>query len=114
MTPVVAAVAAVATTAASVWGTVQSSKQAAAQTKVQQSYYNKILEDEAATEAEENRITAETQDRTRAYAASLIDSDTLLNNNLSGSYDDEKTSIGSGSIIKSDNLQGLNVQSMFA
>jgi hypothetical protein len=107
-------VATIATTAASIFGTIQSTKQATAQAKAQQAYYNKLSAEEAATEAEETRITTETQDRTRAYAASLINSDTLLNNNLSGSYDDENTTMGSGSIIKSDSLQGLSVQSMFA
>jgi hypothetical protein len=121
MPPVVAAIgwggiAALASTAVaagtSIYSTVQSNKQAKDSARRQQAYYNKLAAEQAATEAEEKRLTAEAEQRSRAYGASLLDSGTQLQNMLSGGYNEDEKTFGSGIITQE--LQPMGVQSLFA
>lgn len=94
---------AVATIGSSVIGAIASNSQAKDAAKRQQEYQNQLAAQEAATVAEEKRLTEEAKQRSKAYGASLLDSGTNLQNMLSGGYSNEQvggslltTGLGSG------------------
>ena len=95
---------------ATVTSAVISSRQADAAADRQQEYYNKIAAQEAATAAEQKRLDKESQDRARAYGASLLSDNTQMNNMLSGGWDDENYS----TTILNSGVQNGSVSSMFA
>ena len=98
------------TAATTIYTSNKANKQAEAAQKRQEEYYNEIKNQQAATEAEEQRITQETQERQRQYAAGLLDSSTGLDNMLSGGY---KEDVLGGTSLLGSSLRG-NVSSMFA
>lgn len=104
------AVAAVAAVGGTIYSTVQSARQANAAAKRQEDYYNKIAQQEAATAAEQKRIDKESQDRARAYGASLLSDNTQMNNMLSGGWEDDDYS----TTILNSGVQSGSVSSMFA
>jgi hypothetical protein len=108
--PFIPLITGLAGAAATVTGAVISGRQADKAAKRQQSYYDKIAKQEAATEAEQNRITKESRDRAQAYGASLLADNTQLNNMLSGGWDDEEYS----TTILNTGVQSNSVSSMFA
>lgn len=95
--------------AASVYGTISSNRQAEKSAARQAEYQKQLAAEQAATEAEERRLAQEAQDRTRSYGASLLNSNTALDNMLSGGYSDDSL----GSSILTTSL-GSGVESMFA
>lgn len=110
---IMSVVGALAGAAASVYGTISSNRQAEKSAARQAEYQRQLAAEQAATQAEERRLAQEAQDRTRNYGASLLDSNTLFGNMLSGGYTDE--SLGS-TIINSSTLGSgtTGVESMFA
>lgn len=102
--------------AATIGSTIMSNKQAEKSAKRQAEYQQSLLDQQAATEAEEKRITDEANERNRAYGASLLDGNTQLDNALTG-YNSEYT-------LDNDNKYSLlsntlspgstNVQELFA
>lgn len=96
---------------ATVASTVMSNNQAEASQKRQLEYQKQLQAQDAATEAEEKRLAQEAEQRSRAYGSSLLNSDTTLNNNLSGGFNDTGDSLGGASLITG----GLSsVESMFS
>lgn len=98
-----------ATIATAVMSNRQAEKSAARQAEYQQ----KLLDQQTATAAEEKRLTDESNQRNRAYGASLLQGNSQLDNILTGSWDDEEE-IGGGSTLLGETLQPMSVQSMFA
>lgn len=89
-----------------------SERQAQAQAQVQQSYYNSLQAQAEATKAEEDRITNESNQRARAYAAGLLNSDTNLYSVLNPSgYNSESS--GEYQLL-GNSLRSGSVSSMFA
>lgn len=99
--------------AATVTTAVMSNNQAKKAEKRQAAYQQQLADQQAATEAEEKRLTDESNQRNRAYGASLLQGNTQLDNILSGSWDDEED-IGGGATLLGETLQPMSVQSMFA
>lgn len=117
MVAIAGAIATVAAAAigagASLYANKKSTEAANQAQQRQQEYYNQLAANEAATKAEEDRITRESLERNRAYGASLLDNGTALKNMLSGGYnegvlDDENKS------VLSSTLGSGSVSSMFA
>ena len=75
-------------------------------------YQKQIQAQNAATDAEEKRLSQEAQQRSRAYGASLLNSDTTLQNNYSGSLNEENDVLGSS--LLTNVLSSGSVESMFA
>lgn len=96
--------------AATIASTVISSRQADKASKRQENYYNQMAAQEAATAAEQKRIDKESQDRARAYGASLLSDNTQLNNMLSGGWDDSDYS----TTVLNSGAQNASVSSIFA
>lgn len=109
MAPVIAA--AVISAAAAVTTSVISSKQADKASKRQQEYQQQVLNQQKETEAKEKQLTDESKQRSRAYGLSLLDSDTNMQNMLSGGYDEEN--LGNNSLL-SNTLGSGSVGSMFS
>lgn len=109
MAPVVAAAI---TAVAAITSSVISSKQADKANKRQMQYQQQIAQQEADAQAKEKRLQQESLARSKAYGASLLNSDTNTQNMLNeGGYGEDK--LGSSSII-SESLQQGSVQSMFS
>ena len=76
-------------------------------------YQQQLAQQQADTEAKEKRLQQEAQARSKAYGASLLNSDTNTQNMLNeGGYNEEK--LGSSGIISESLQQGNSVQSMFS
>lgn len=110
--PFIPLVVGLAGAVATVTGSIISSRQADAAAKRQEEYNNKLQAEQQAAQAKEQQLAAEAAERSRAYGASLLESDTAKDNLLSGSWDDEDY-LGSGSVL-TNSLQPGGVQSMFA
>ncbi len=98
---------------ATIASTVMSNRQADKAAKRQAEYQKQLADQQAAADAEEKRLTDESNQRNRAYGASLLQGNTQLDNILSGSWDDEED-IGGGATLLGETLQPMSVQSMFA
>ena len=68
--------------ATAVGTTVYSSTQQNKAEKRQRAYQQAILDEEAAAEAREKELAMQSKQRSKAYGASLLDSDTTLDNAL--------------------------------
>lgn len=111
LVPFIPLITGVLAAGATVASTIMSNNQAKESQERQLEYQKQLQAQEAATEAEEKRLAQEAEQRSRAYGASLINSDSTLQNNYSGSFNDEGDSLGSSSLI----TNGLtSVESMFA
>lgn len=100
---------------ATIMATSMSNRQAEKASQRQAAYQQQLMDQQAATEAEEKRITDESNQRNRAYGASLLQGNTQLDNILSGSWNDEENVGGSGgNTLLGETLQPMSVQSMFA
>lgn len=97
--------------AATVTTAVISNNQAKDAAKRQVKYQEQLTAQEAATEAEEKRITQESLQRQQAYGASLLEGNTGLNNVLSGGYNEENYLGGS---LLGNTLGSSSVSSVFA
>lgn len=106
-------IAAVVAAAASVTTAAVSSHQADKANKRQIQYQQQIAQQEADAAAKEKRLQQEAQARSKAYGASLLDSDTNTQNMLNeGGYGEDK--LGSSGIISESLQKGNSVQSMFS
>ena len=101
------AIGTVAAAAGGVYSAVDSHRQAKKAEARQDAYQKQLAAEEAAAEAEEQRIKDETLARQQAYGASLLDDSTALNNALSGGFSDE---VGNFSLVQT----GSSVNDMFA
>lgn len=96
---------------ATIASSVISNRQAEKASKRQAEYQQQLLNQQAATEAEEKRLVDESNQRNRAYGASLLQGNTQLDNILTSSWKEEE---GTSTSLLSQTLQPMNVQSMFA
>lgn len=103
----------VVTAGATIASTIMSNNAAKDSQERQIEYQKQIQAQNAATEAEEKRLSQEAQQRSRAYGASLLNSDTTLQNNYSGSFNDESDALGGSSLLTNE-LSSGSVESMFA
>lgn len=99
--------------AATITSTLITTKQANDAADRQINYQRQINAQEAEAAAQEQQIAKDAAERSRAYGASLLASDTQLNNLLSGGYDDDDYTFGGGTIL-TNSLASGGVQSMFA
>lgn len=99
--------------AATVASTIISSRQADDAAERQEKYNNQLLAEQKSAQAQEKQIAKDAAERSRAYGASLLSSDTQLDNLLSGGYDDDDYTFGGGTILTNSLTPG-GVQSMFA
>ena len=98
---------------ATIASTVMNNKQAEKSAKRQAEYQQQALQMQQETVAEEKRLTQEARQRSQAYSASLLDSDSTLNNMLSGGYSDNSLG-GSGSLLVNEPVAGKSVESIFS
>lgn len=100
--------------AATIGSTIISTNQAEKASKRQAAYQQSLLDQQKATEAEEQRITNEANERNRAYGESLLNGNSQLDNALTG-YSSELDNEGNFSLL-SNTLQpgSTNVQELFA
>ena len=113
--PIIGLIGTIIGAGATIASTVMNNKQAEKSAERQAQYQQQALEEQRAAEAEEKRLTQEARQRSQAYSASLLNSDTNLNNMLSGGYSEEELGGSNGSLLVNDpGLQGSSVQSMFA
>lgn len=105
-------VTAVTSVGMGVFQAVQANKQAKDAEARQKAYYEQQQAEQQAAEAKELKIKQDAAERSRAYGLSLLDSDTSLKNNLTGSYDDTFGAANSGSVLTSGLSSGL--QDIFA
>lgn len=99
--------------AATVASTMITSKRADEAAERQEKYQREINAQQAAAQEQEKQIAKDAAARSRAYGASLLASDTQMNNLLSGDYEDDDYSFGQGTIL-TNSLASGGVQSMFA
>lgn len=97
-------------TAGSVATAVMSNRQAKKAEQRQADYQQQLANQEAETKAKEKKLTDESNQRNRAYGASLLQGNTQLDNILTSSWDEEENSTS----LLSQTLQPMSVQSMFA
>jgi hypothetical protein len=102
--------------AATIGSTIISTKQAEKASKRQAEYQQSLLDQQRATEAEEQRITNEANERNRAYGASLLDGNTQLDNALTGYNSEYSLSNDQDYSLLSNTLKpgSTNVQELFA
>lgn len=104
-------VAGLAAAAATVTTSIISTKQADKANQRSLDYQKQIAAQEQADQEAEDKLTAESQQRARAYGASLLNSDTTLNNALiSNAYSDEEQNTS----LLTTKLGSSGVESMFA
>lgn len=107
-TMIIGTIAAVGGTTYSI---IDSNRQAKKAEKRQAAYEQKLAAEQAAADAEEQRIKDETLARQKAYGASLIGDNTQLTNVLSsGGYSDEASDF---SLLRTE-LGSSSVDEMFA
>ena len=101
--------------AATIGATVISTRQAEKASKRQAAYQQSLLDQQKATEAEEQRITNEANERNRAYGESLLNGNSQLDNALTGYSSELDNEEGNFSLL-SNTLQpgSTNVQELFA
>jgi hypothetical protein len=102
--------------AATIGSTIISTKQAEKASKRQAEYQQSLLDQQRATEAEEQRITNEANERNRAYGASLLDGNTQLDNALTGYNSEYSLNNDQDYSLLSNTLKpgSTNVQELFA
>ncbi len=110
--PFLGLIGTVLTVAGGITTAVMSNKQADKAAKRQQDYLNQLQQQQEVTEAEEKRLTDEANQRNKAYSASLLQSNSQLDNILSGGWDDENQD--NSNTLLSNTLQPMNVQQIFA
>lgn len=108
---IAAIIGGVATVGSTVVSAISSNKQADKAAERQAAYNKQLAAQEAASKAEENRITQEALQRSKAYGASLLDSGSQLDNVLSGGFSDDL--FGNSSILR-NSLSSSSVSSIFA
>ena len=79
--------------AATVTSTVVSSNQAKKSEERALEYQKQLAAEEQAAREKEDLLNAQSIERSRAYSASLLQGDSLLNNSLTGFDDESNTSI---------------------
>ena len=106
-----AALGAVGTIASAVISSNQADKTA----ERQLNYQKELNAQQQATEEQEKQLTLESQQRSQAYGASLLDGNTALDNMLSGGYNSDNIGNSESTSLLGNTLQsGSTVQSMFA
>lgn len=107
-------IAATIAAAATIGGTVISSRNAAAAQDRQLEYQKQVLAQQRADEAAEKKLQKETQDRNRAYGASLLDGNSQLDNILTSSWDGSDSDEGATELTTTSDFNSGGVASMFA
>lgn len=111
---IVGIVSAVVAAGASITSTVLSNNAAKKSQERQINYLKETQAQEAATAAEEKRLSQEAQQRQKAYGASLLNTDTLMNNMYSNKVNEQDDPLGNSSLLVNE-LSGMNsVRSIFA